>query len=48
MVVPTELPEPPEAWGWMLQLYALQSAGSWGMGDLGDLRASSSTATARA
>ena len=38
VVVPTELPEPPEAWGWMVQLYALRSAGSWGMGDLGDLR----------
>ena len=29
----------PETWGWMLQLYALHSADSWGMGDLGDLRA---------
>ena len=38
VVVPTELPEPPEAWGWMLQLYALHSAASWGIGDLGDLR----------
>ncbi|MEU8608813.1 4-alpha-glucanotransferase [Actinoplanes sp. NPDC048791] len=38
VVVPTELPEPPETWGWMLQLYALHSAASWGMGDLGDLR----------
>ena len=37
VVVPTELPEPPQTWGWMLQLYALHSAGSWGMGDLGDL-----------
>jgi 4-alpha-glucanotransferase len=37
VVVPTELPEPPETWGWMLQLYALHSAASWGMGDLGDL-----------
>ena len=37
VVVPTELPEPPETWGWMLQLYALRSADSWGMGDLGDL-----------
>jgi 4-alpha-glucanotransferase len=38
VVVPTELPEPPETWGWMLQLYALHSTASWGMGDLGDLR----------
>ncbi|MEU8814412.1 4-alpha-glucanotransferase [Actinoplanes sp. NPDC048796] len=38
VVVPTELPEPPQTWGWMLQLYALHSARSWGMGDLGDLR----------
>ncbi|WP_433297690.1 4-alpha-glucanotransferase [Actinoplanes sp. CA-030573] len=38
VVVPPKLPEPPQTWGWMLQLYALHSAGSWGMGDLGDLR----------
>ncbi|MFF5293786.1 4-alpha-glucanotransferase [Paractinoplanes globisporus] len=38
VVVPDELPAPPDTWGWMLQLYALHSAGSWGMGDLGDLR----------
>ncbi|WP_067508073.1 4-alpha-glucanotransferase [Actinoplanes sp. TFC3] len=38
VVVPEELPEPPESWGWMLQLYSLHSAASWGMGDLGDLR----------
>src|SRR3954454_21317964 len=25
VVVPTELPAPPETWGWMLQLYALHS-----------------------
>jgi 4-alpha-glucanotransferase len=38
VVVPAELPEPPETWGWMLQLYSLHSAGSWGIGDLGDLK----------
>ncbi|MBU2670856.1 4-alpha-glucanotransferase [Actinoplanes bogorensis] len=38
VVVPVGLPEPPATWGWMLQLYALHSARSWGMGDLGDLR----------
>ena len=38
IVVPEQLPEPPEAWGWMVQLYALHSAGSWGIGDLADLR----------
>jgi 4-alpha-glucanotransferase len=38
VVVPTTLPEPPTTWGWMIQLYALHSAGSWGMGDLADLR----------
>ena len=26
------------AWGWMLQLYSLRSAGSWAMGDYADLR----------
>jgi 4-alpha-glucanotransferase len=39
IVAPRRLPEPPPAWGWMLQLYALHSARSWGMGDLADLRA---------
>ena len=28
---------PPRAWGWMAQLYALRSGGSWGMGDYADL-----------
>ncbi|SHF13252.1 4-alpha-glucanotransferase [Streptoalloteichus hindustanus] len=38
VVAPPRLTPPPHAWGWSLQLYALRSAGSWGMGDLGDLR----------
>jgi 4-alpha-glucanotransferase len=38
VVAPPALPRPPRSWGWMLQLYALRSAGSWGIGDLGDLR----------
>jgi 4-alpha-glucanotransferase len=37
VVVPRRLPAPPPTWGWMLQLYALRSAGSWGMGDFVDL-----------
>ncbi|SNS67870.1 4-alpha-glucanotransferase [Asanoa hainanensis] len=38
VVAPRRLPPPPAAWGWMVQLYALRSRTSWGMGDLGDLR----------
>jgi 4-alpha-glucanotransferase len=38
LVAPPVLPEPPHTWGWMLQLYALRSAQSWGIGDLADLR----------
>ncbi len=38
VVAPAALPETPRSWGWMLQLYALHSNGSWGIGDLGDLR----------
>ena len=36
-VVPATLPEVRPAWGWMLQLYSLHSAGSWGIGDFADL-----------
>ncbi|HEX3649298.1 MAG TPA: 4-alpha-glucanotransferase, partial [Pseudonocardiaceae bacterium] len=37
VVVPDRLPEVHPAWGWMVQLYALRSAGSWGIGDYVDL-----------
>jgi 4-alpha-glucanotransferase len=33
------LPRDLHIWGWALQLYALRSRESWGMGDLEDLRA---------
>lgn len=38
VVAPPALPDTERSWGWMLQLYALHSARSWGIGDLGDLR----------
>ena len=31
-------PAPKRAWGWAVQLYALRSRDSWGVGDLADLR----------
>jgi len=33
------LPPNSRAWGWTVQLYAARSRASWGVGDLGDLRA---------
>jgi 4-alpha-glucanotransferase len=38
-VVPPQAPLPTDrrAWGWMVQLYAVRSAGSWGIGDYADL-----------
>ncbi|HSP38991.1 MAG TPA: 4-alpha-glucanotransferase [Frankiaceae bacterium] len=39
-VVPARVPLPlglDRAWGWMVQLYAVRSAGSWGLGDYADL-----------
>jgi 4-alpha-glucanotransferase len=38
IVTPRRLPPVEPAWGWMLQLYALHSPGSWGIGDYADLR----------
>src|SRR6266571_515338 len=31
-------PAPARAWGWAVQLYAVRSRDSWGIGDLADLR----------
>ncbi|MGA2244350.1 MAG: 4-alpha-glucanotransferase [Verrucomicrobiota bacterium] len=40
MVTPPACYLPPSlhTWGWAVQLYALRSSRSWGMGDLGDLK----------
>ncbi|CAL9404906.1 4-alpha-glucanotransferase [Actinosynnema sp. ALI-1.44] len=37
IVAPRALPPVPKTWGWMLQLYAMRSDESWGMGDYADL-----------
>jgi 4-alpha-glucanotransferase len=37
VVAPHRLPDPPRGWGFMMQLYAVRSRKSWGVGDLGDL-----------
>lgn len=41
VAAPARVPAPVgggRSWGWMLQLYALRGADSWGLGDYGDLR----------
>jgi 4-alpha-glucanotransferase len=37
VVAPAQAPLPPRTWGWMLQLYAIRSTSSWGIGDFADL-----------
>ncbi|HET9878932.1 MAG TPA: 4-alpha-glucanotransferase [Candidatus Limnocylindria bacterium] len=41
------LPRGLRTWGWAVQLYAARSAGSWGHGDLADLRLVAQTAQAQ-
>ena len=38
VITPRRFRLPPRMWGWAVQLYAVRSAASWGIGDLGDLR----------
>jgi 4-alpha-glucanotransferase len=39
LVAPSRAPDPAtRAWGFMAQLYSVRSRGSWGLGDLADLR----------
>lgn len=46
LVVPPRCPVPADlrAWGWQVQLYALRSARSWGIGEFADLRTLLATA----
>ncbi|MDF2979441.1 MAG: malQ [Actinomycetospora sp.] len=37
IVAPPPLEPPAPTWGWMVQLYAVRSSGSWGAGDYADL-----------
>ena len=46
-VTPDRLPTVPgRHWGWQVQLYAVRSAGSWGIGDYADLRTLTAAAAA--
>jgi 4-alpha-glucanotransferase len=47
IVAPERLAHPPRSAGWMLQLYALRSHGSWGAGDFADLATFASWAARR-
>ncbi|HEY8479194.1 MAG TPA: 4-alpha-glucanotransferase [Spirillospora sp.] len=38
LVAPDSLRPPPRGWGFTAQLYSIRSRGSWGLGDLRDLR----------
>ncbi len=38
VITPRRCRLPQRSWGWAVQLYALRSAASWGIGDLADLR----------
>ena len=47
IAVPARLPQPPgRVWGWQVQLYAMRSEHSWGVGDYADLRTLASAAAA--
>ncbi len=47
IVVPVRIPLPPgRVWGWQVQLYAMRSEGSWGVGDYADLRSLADSAAA--
>jgi 4-alpha-glucanotransferase len=37
VVAPTRVADVDRAWGWMVQLYSVRSAASWGLGDYADL-----------
>lgn len=52
LCAPARIPVPQavqdqQRWGWMAQMYSVRSAGSWGVGDYGDLRMLASDAAAK-